>query len=59
MLTIVTGVPGGGKTLHTLQRLLDEFKPAKGEEKRPIFVNGVPDLNYEHFDADELVDPEK
>lgn len=58
MLTIVTGVPGGGKTLLTLERILNEFQVPKGQARRPVYVNGIPELNYEYFHADEMVDPD-
>lgn len=59
MLTIITGTPGAGKTLHSLSLLKSEFEPAKGEDRRPIYVNGIKDINYEFFNADELENPEE
>lgn len=43
MLTLITGVPGAGKTCYSMRFLLEEKK--KG---RPIFVHGIPDLKIPH-----------
>jgi len=59
MLYIVTGTPGAGKTLFTLSRLIKDHEEKDQSKQRPIFVHGIPDLNYEFFHADELTDPEK
>ena len=60
MLTIVTGTPGAGKSLFTLWKIKKEFRDdVDPSEQREIYVNGIPELDYEYFGADELVDPEK
>ena len=60
MLTIITGTPGAGKTLYSLDRILKEYRGDPNSDKwRPIYINGVPDLDYEFFGADHLEDPEK
>lgn len=54
MITLVTGVPGAGKTLFTVANILklavdlNEKLKAKGEPERRIFVEGVPDLLLPH-----------
>lgn len=40
MLTIVTGLPGHGKTLNTLR----EVSARATRERRPVFFDGIPDL---------------
>lgn len=44
MITIVTGVPGMGKTALIVSMMMDEMK--RGE--RPFFVMGIPDLKLDH-----------
>lgn len=50
MITLITGVPGAGKTLFTVANILkvavdlNEKLKAKGEPERRIFVEGIPDL---------------
>lgn len=58
-LTIVTGVPGAGKTLFTLDRIKRENIPEKGQKARPVFVFNIPELDYQFFGAQELKDPDK
>ena len=54
MITLVTGVPGAGKTLFTVANILkvavdlNEKLKSKGEPERPIFVEGIPDLLLQH-----------
>jgi zona occludens toxin len=59
MLTIVTGTPGAGKTLFTLDRILKESVPEKGKPRREIFVHNVADLDLKFFNAQVMTDPEK
>lgn len=60
MLTIVTGTPGAGKTLFSLHRLKKDFRDGVDEaDKRPIYVNGVPEIDYAAFEAEPLENPEK
>jgi len=40
-MTLVTGLPGSGKTLYTLAR----WKPLAEKEGRPVFHNNIPGLN--------------
>lgn len=42
-ITLVTGLPGHGKTLWTLAKL----KPLAESEKRPVFHNDIPGLSIE------------
>ena len=46
MITIITGVPGMGKTASTIHALLQNDK--SGFNARPVFVMGVPDLLLDH-----------
>lgn len=47
MITLITGIPGMGKTSY-LVTLLMQFEKAA---ERPIFVMGIPDLKIEHIPA--------
>jgi zona occludens toxin len=47
MLTLVTGVPGAGKTLNTLRNVHKETK----DTDRKVFVAGVADLNLGNFQS--------
>lgn len=42
-VTVVTGMPGSGKTAYVVDQLIDLVKSG-----RPLFVDGVPDLNLDH-----------
>ncbi|KAA9131969.1 hypothetical protein F3N42_07285 [Marinihelvus fidelis] len=53
MLNIITGLPGAGKTLYTLDKELPKYRGRK------IFVYGIPGLDHDHFKSQELEDPEK
>lgn len=44
MITIITGVPGMGKTALVVKMMLDELE--KGD--RPFFVMGIPELKLDH-----------
>ncbi|TXI36673.1 MAG: hypothetical protein E6Q51_05020 [Methylophilus methylotrophus] len=48
MITIITGVPGMGKTALLVQMLLKNDKAAN---PRPVFVMGIPGLKIEHYKA--------
>lgn len=48
MITIITGVPGMGKTALLVQMLLENDKAAN---PRPVFVMGIPGLQLEHVKA--------
>lgn len=48
MITIITGVPGMGKTALLVQMLLANDKASNS---RPVFVMGIPDLKIEHVKA--------
>lgn len=51
MIELVTGTPGAGKTLYTLQ-----YVKAKAEkENRPVFYSGIPELTLSWTE----IDPEK
>lgn len=44
MITLITGIPGMGKTSLLIQMLMEIEKQAE----RPLFVMGIPDLRLEH-----------
>lgn len=48
MITIITGVPGMGKTAQLVSMLLDNDR---SKQPRPVFVMGIPDLKIEHIPA--------
>jgi len=48
MITLITGVPGSGKTAHVVEMILDELKA-----ERKIYVLGIPDLIASHSVPDE------
>jgi len=43
MITLITGVPGSGKTAHVVQLILEELK-----KERTIYCVGIPDLVAHH-----------
>ncbi len=49
-ITLVTGAPGNGKTAHVVDMLIDL------SGKRPIFIDGIPDLAIEHEPCPPVVD---
>lgn len=51
MINLTTGLPGGGKTLHTLALV----KSISEKENRPVFYSGIADLKLPW----EEIDPEK
>jgi len=51
-ITLVTGLPGHGKTLWTLARL----KPLAQSENRPVFHNDIPGLNIEGWQVHQAHD---
>jgi zona occludens toxin (predicted ATPase) len=53
MITIITGVPGMGKTALLVQMLLANDKASNA---RPVFVMGIPDLKIEHIKAPPVED---
>ncbi|MDO9104756.1 MAG: zonular occludens toxin domain-containing protein [Methylovulum sp.] len=44
MITLITGVPGSGKTAYALNAMLQHAQ----ENNRPIFVHGIPGLKIAH-----------
>ncbi|MFQ1966856.1 zonular occludens toxin domain-containing protein [Aeromonas veronii] len=44
MITLITGVPGAGKTLYCVHEILTK----ESKTDRPIFVDGIPDLILRH-----------
>ena len=52
MITIITGVPGMGKTAMIVQMMLEEQK--KGQ--RPFFVMGIPELTIDHSPVPPVVE---
>jgi len=60
VLHLTTGLPGSGKSLYTLWYLYKTYREnVEPKDRRPLYINGVPELDYEFFQADELEDPEK
>lgn len=65
MITLITGVPGSGKTLYTLWHLLERVEAEnrellkQGRELRQVFTNGVKGLNGPVADWQALDDPKK
>ena len=60
MLFLVTGTPGAGKTLFTLDKVYNTYRKNVSEaESRPLFISGIPGLDWEFFGASELKNPEK
>jgi zona occludens toxin (predicted ATPase) len=45
-VSILTGVPGMGKTAYIVSMLLEN--EAKGAKARPVFVMGIPELKIDH-----------
>ena len=41
MLTLITGLPGSGKTL----KLMSDLKNRKDLQGRPLYIDGVPGVN--------------
>jgi len=62
MITLITGVPGGGKTLYCIHEILRKQTQAnatliaEGKEPRKIFVDGIPDLLLPHDLAGDIDD---
>ncbi|GAA4492875.1 zonular occludens toxin domain-containing protein [Pseudaeromonas paramecii] len=58
MITLITGVPGGGKTLYCVAEVLLPLDAANQklppEQRRKIFVDGIPDLLIEHEVAPDI-----
>lgn len=52
MITLITGVPGAGKTLYCVDQIL-RAESAKG---RQLFVDGIPDLQIPHEVAGDIND---
>lgn len=54
MITLITGVPGSGKTLYCVDQILTPLSNENdklqkdGKPTRPIFVDGIPDLILPH-----------
>lgn len=61
MITLITGVPGAGKTLYVVSQILkklddeNKLRMDKGEEPRRVYVDGIPELliPHEEFDGGE------
>lgn len=58
MITLITGVPGAGKTLYCVSEILLPLDAANAklppEKRRKIFVHNVPDLQIEHEIAPDI-----
>ncbi|MFM5655605.1 zonular occludens toxin domain-containing protein [Aeromonas veronii] len=52
MITLITGVPGGGKTLYTVHEILQPESKAG----RQLFVDGIPELVIPHEVAPDLLE---
>lgn len=54
MITLITGVPGAGKTLYCVDQILRKLQDdnakalAQGKPVRPIYVDNLPDLLLDH-----------
>lgn len=46
MITLLTGVPGSGKTAYALNLMINDY--LKSDSSRPLFVHGIPDLKLPH-----------
>lgn len=44
MITLITGVPGAGKTLYAVDQILIP----ESKTERPLFIDGIPDLLIRH-----------
>lgn len=44
MITLITGIPGAGKTLYTVSEELPKYK------NRPLYVDGIPNLAITHLE---------
>lgn len=51
MLTLVTGVPGGGKSLYMVDRLAIE---SEKKDRRPLYAQGIDGLNYEALGVERI-----
>ncbi|MGY3872711.1 zonular occludens toxin domain-containing protein [Aeromonas dhakensis] len=47
MITLITGVPGAGKTLYAVDQIL----VPESKTERPLFIDGIPDLLIRHEPA--------
>lgn len=62
MITLITGVPGGGKTLYAVHEFLrianleNEKALSEGRPARPIYVDGIPELLIPHETAPDILD---
>ena len=50
MITLITGTPGAGKTAFTVSQIQDLCRA----QNRPLFVLGIPDLQYDHIQVPPL-----
>lgn len=52
MITLITGVPGGGKTLYAVHEILQP----EAKAGRQLFVDGIPELLIPHEVAPDMLD---
>lgn len=52
MITLITGVPGGGKTLYAVDQILQP----EAKAGRQLYVDGIPDLLIPHEVAPDMLD---
>jgi zona occludens toxin len=52
MITLITGVPGAGKTLYAVDQIL----VPESKTERPLFIDGIPDLLIRHEPAPDPLD---
>lgn len=52
MITLITGVPGAGKTLYAVDQILIP----ESKTERPLFIDGIPDLLIRHEVAPDPLD---
>lgn len=48
MIVVITGVPGSGKTLYTI----DQIRQISEKENRPVFYSGIPELTLGWIEHD-------
>jgi hypothetical protein len=53
MLNLITGLPGAGKTLYFLSKVLPQYRG------RDVYCYGIPALDHDHFGTRDLEKPEE
>ena len=61
MITLITGVPGAGKTLYCVSEILSKLDAdnkkliSQGKDPRPVIVDNIPELKLDHQVAPDLL----